>query len=239
MLVANGFYAIFEGVDGAGKSTMIEAVKSKLSDILVRNDCDPSIIKVCISPGSTPLGKHIRQLVKYPSTISSDIVIDDLSRQMLYMVDTINCVKTILEPSLSDGKIILADRSSFISAMAYGMADGLQYHDIEKLFDIITPPKADKLFVLQIQPETSFERLSKIKDSKDHYDEKPVDFFRKVCDIYNKLITGPPERTVLVSRSVNIDNVVYIDATLDVESISNDIAESIYQAILSKNSEAL
>lgn len=226
-----GFYVIFEGSDGAGKSTIMGKVAKSLEEKL-KGTYDDKIIQTQ-HPGSTPLGKHIRQLVKYPQKIDKDIIIDDLSRQMLYMVDTISFVKTILEPSLDAGKIIFADRSTYISAMVYGLADGLKLHDIERLFDILSPPKANKLIVLQVPAAVSRDRISSSRGDKDHYDNKNMAFFERISSNYESLITKSAEQTALVSRTVCVNDVLSIDATLPIHKIVEIIVESLYSSYLS------
>lgn len=220
-----GFYVIFEGNEGAGKTTVMKRVAEELQKKL--ESIDPQEILLTHQPGSTPLGKHIRQLVKYPQTINDDIVVDDLSRQMLYMIDTINFVKSILEPSLNDNKIIFTDRSTYISAIVYGLSDGLEIRDIEKLFDILIPPRADKLIILQLPATVSKDRLANSRDDDDHYDNKPIEFFEKVSNHYDNLITNSPEQTTLVSRSVSIDDVMYVDATLPLHQVIDIIVKEL------------
>lgn len=237
----NGFYVIFEGSDGSGKTTTMRMVAHALSNKLKEMSIYKDII-LTQHPGSTPLGKHIRQLVKFPHQIDPMIKIDELSRQMLYMVDTVNFIKTLLEPSLADGKIVFADRSSFISALVYGLADGLKLQDIESLLDVITPPKADRLIVLQLPANISIERMRNSRavygtdgaGELDHYDKQPLEFFHKINSIYDTLTTSSPEQTVLVSRSVRVNDLKYFDATLTIDDLVSSITDDLFNAIIAK-----
>lgn len=230
-----GFYTIFEGSDGAGKSTVMERVATLLETRLQSEGLIADTIIRTQHPGSTALGKHIRQLVKYPQKIDQTIKIDDLSRQMLYMVDTINFVKTLLEPSLANGKILFADRNTYISAIIYGLTDGLDLKDIEKLFDILTPPKADKLIVLQVPATISRERVRMNReDDGDYYDQKDISFFERISDHYENLITRSAEQTALVSRAVRIDDVVSVDATLPIHKIVEIVTDELYKTYIER-----
>src|SRR5688572_9648711 len=135
----HGLYIVFEGPDGAGKSSTMKAVAEALP---TRLSCSQPL-RLTNDPGSTPLGAHLRKLVKNPELIDPAITIDSLSLQTLYMVDTISFIKQILEPALANDEIVFADRSSFVSAMAYGLSEGLDFPVIERLFQLITPPQAD------------------------------------------------------------------------------------------------
>lgn len=216
----SGLYVIFEGNDGAGKTTTMSAVADEMKNRF------PGFNPILTHhPGSTSLGKHLRKLVKFPEQIDPNIHIDDLSRQMLYMVDTVSFIKTILEPALENNQSVFADRSSFISALVYGLADGLSLNDIMKLFEIITPPKANRLYILQCPSHISKERIKAERGTLDHYDKKPSDFFTKVENIYNNLITGSSDRTILVTKAVTLDNIVYVDTTMPKNRVVQTIAD--------------
>jgi dTMP kinase len=163
-------------------------------------------------PGSTPLGQHLRKLVKYPEQIDEAIQMDDLSRQALYMVDTISFIRSILEPALEQKEIVFADRSSFISALVYGSVDGLAAEDINRLFNLIVPPKADRVYILSCPWHVGKARIQG-RNNLDHYDKKPDEFYERVQQTYDDLLVGPSERTIAVSMSVDLDNVIYVDAS--------------------------
>lgn len=217
-----GLFVVFEGNDGAGKSSTMEAVARALP---MRAGRDLPI-RLTNHPGSTPLGSHLRKLVKYPESIDPSITIDSLSRQVLYMVDTISFVKQVLNPALERGEIVFADRSSFISAIVYGTAEGLKLSDVEKLFQLITPPRMDRLYILRCPWEVGKRRLDS-RGNLDHFERKPVDFFQKVEKTYDELVTGPAERTLLVSRSVSPRDITYVDSTLSSERVVNKIVDDL------------
>lgn len=221
-----GLYVVFEGSDGAGKSTTMKAVAEALPKKLGREIA----LQLTNHPGSTPLGAHLRTLVKYPETIDPKIEIDSLSRQILYMVDTVSFIKQLLQPAIDSGTTVFADRSSFISALVYGTAEGLKVGDIERLFQLITPPKMDRLYVLRCPWQVGKQRLD-TRGNPDHFERKPAEFFRKVEEAYERLITGPEDRTLLVSKSVSPRNVRFIDSTLPLDNVVNTITADLVVAI--------
>lgn len=219
-----GMYVVFEGNDGAGKSTTMKMVADQLKQRLRDSGLPVPTVHLTHHPGSTPLGKHLRKLVKYPEEIDPNISIDSLSRQILYMVDTVSFVKQVLEPAIEAGEWVFADRSSYISALVYGTAEGLTLADVDRLFQLLTPPKMDRLFVLRCPWHVGKERLQQRAERFDHFERKPSTFFQKVEEIYNNLITGPSDRTMLVSKSVALENVIYSDSTLPLASVVDKIS---------------
>ncbi len=231
-----GLYVVFEGNDGAGKSTTMRAVAEALPKKLGQQ----IELELTNHPGSTPLGKHLRQLVKYPETIDSEIKIDSLSRQILYMVDTVSFIKQKLTPALEAGRTVFADRSSFISALVYGTAEGLNMADVDRLFQLITPPKMDRLYILRCPWQVGKQRLD-TRNNPDHYERQSSEFFRKVEESYDRLVSGSEERTLLVSRSVSPKNIVYVDSILPldrvVDTITTDLVNVIHDLASSSSEE--
>jgi thymidylate kinase len=152
------------------------------------------------------------------------------------MVDTISFIKQRLEPALAAGDMVFADRSSFISALVYGTAEGLSLTDVDRLLQLIDPPKADRLYVLRCPWVVGKERLAQ-RSNPDHFERKPDSFFTKIEDVYNNLVTGPAERTLLVTKSVHPANIVYIDSTLPLNRVVDTIVEDLIKEMVRLHSE--
>jgi dTMP kinase len=216
-------FIIFEGCDGSGKSSTMAKIASRVKE--ARPDFSPVMTG---QPGSTPLGKHIRRLVKFPHDIDPNIQIDNLSRQLLYMVDMINYINVILKPSLLNNIPVLADRSSFISGMIYGLAEGLSYQDIKKLFDLIEPVRADRCYIFICDPAIAIARMAKDRlQNADHFDSKPIEFAHRIYELYKNILNGPVEQNMLLLKSANISDIHIIDTDDDQESIVDFISKDI------------
>ena len=226
-----GLYAIFEGIDGSGKtSTMLmvaEELEGKLSEVL------PTVppIRNTHHPGHTPLGAHLRQLIRHPKDIGEDIEIDELSRQFLYMTDTTSFIKSFLEPALEAKEIVFADRSSYISGLAFGCVDGVPAKEIIRLYSVVVPPRADRLYIFQCPVEMARQRISVDERRKDRYDKLPEEFHQRVSDVYDNIATGSPERIMLLSRCVALENIVYVDSSAPQEEVVNIIVADLMRLL--------
>lgn len=223
----NGLYVIFEGNEGTGKTSTMKAVAEAMQDRLQA--------RLTHHPGSTPLGAHLRKLVKYPKEIDPTIEIDPLSRQCLYMADTVNFVEMILKPSLAAGETVFADRSTFISGLVYATAEDVDQQEIFRLLQLINPPRADRLYVLQCPWEVSRERVRSSRgETTDHYDSQSDAFFQKVQRIYDNLLTGSAEQTMMVSRVAALENVIYVDASQPPSKVVQDIVTDMDRVLASR-----
>ena len=230
--MSNGLYCVIEGIEGAGKTTVTKMVAERLQTILLNKHIVPTR-----HPGATPLGAHLRLLTKYPWKINPEIKLDALSSQLLMVVDNTCFVNTILNPCLKNGDIVLADRSNFISSIAYGIADGLNYHQIDQMFKIAQPPKANRLYVLQLPWEVARKRMADQgggdQQGLDRFEQKGDAFFYKVKETYDNLITGPRELLMVVNHSVALENIKYLDATLPQETTVKYIVNDICRLLVS------
>jgi dTMP kinase len=223
MINHDGVYIVFEGVDFTGKTTAATNVKNILHNNI--HDADTILTK---HPGATPLGQHLRKLVKTPAEFDTNIKVDPISAQLLMMVDQICFINTILWPNLNDGNIVLADRSNFVSAIAYGIPEGVTTGQLNKTFRLADSPAPDRIFILSAPWETIEDRMRSRGKEIDRFEDNGNNYLKQVADIYRTLI----ERTdlmVLLSDYVPIENIRYIDATQSAEAIAKQIAAEVQQ----------
>ncbi len=97
--VRNGFFVVFEGGDGVGKSTQARLLASRLAAEGI-----PHL--VTHEPGGTWLGAKIRGLVLNPA--SGDI--SPIAEALLYIADKAQHVVELIRPALARGEVVVCDR---------------------------------------------------------------------------------------------------------------------------------
>lgn len=200
-------YYVFEGPDGSGKSTLLQAVGQKLLT-------SGYVVQFTRSPGQTSLGQQLRKMV-----LEGSLNIDELSRQILFMADTVNYYETYLKPLLRESKpgtIVLQDRSSYISSVVYGMADGLKFEPLARMLSIYKPIRASKVFIMDTPAEICHERRVEATKFKDIYDVKPLEFYKKCANTYSQFLTDSSLR-LLLSDLVWLYDVDYISSNWDLD----------------------
>jgi dTMP kinase len=222
-----GLYIVFEGVDYSGKSTLAHLVMEELRNTQL--DC-----VLTSHPGSTPLGKHLRKLVKTPEAFNEPegepITIDSLSVQMLLMVDHACFVNTKLIPYLENSGIMLADRSDYISCIVYGVSEGLKLTTINKLLSLVQSPAPDRVFIISNRWETIIERMRKSENrsKSDRYDHNEG-LLQKIRDLYDNLLTLNPEALMMLSRYVPLEHIKYVNGDAPAIELAKTIAQHIIQ----------
>ena len=97
-------YVIFEGIDGAGKSTQIARLAVAYPQAIVTKE-----------PGGTKLGENLREILLKENDL------DKRAEILLFLADRAEHFGKIIKPN--SNKMILSDRG-FVSGMAYALAGG-------------------------------------------------------------------------------------------------------------------
>ncbi len=138
--VARGRLIVFEGGEGAGKSTQLDRVMQRLSDAGI----------VCAKfrePGGTTLGDEIRRLLLDPTATMTP-----RAEALLFMASRAELVARHVRPAISAGTVVLLDRF-FLSTYAYQIAGrGLPSTDVRSANLVATEGLVPDLTILLTLP---------------------------------------------------------------------------------------
>ena len=198
-------YVCFEGIDGAGKSTLIAAVAQVYA-------ARGKKVQVTREPGGSEFGGSIRQVVQH-----MEAPLDSRAEFLLYAADRAQHYAQCVHPAQAQGVLLLSDRS-FISSLAYqGYGRGLDLDVLKTVNRWALHNTLPDLFVyLKLSPEKAFERLHKRAEPLTRFETEKHSFFQKVAAGYDQLFTeyGP---VLIVDAQQSPDAVLnavitYIDA---------------------------
>jgi len=187
--VRPGFFIAFEGGEGAGKSTQLEALVNWLE---ARGDD----VVTTREPGGTSIGEHIRKVLLDPACKD----MDPHAEALLYAADRAQHVAEVIKPALEEGKTVVSDR--FIdSSLAYqGLARGLGLQDIYEISKWAVDNTLPELVVyLKLDAETGLRRKT---SEPDRIELEKDGFHEKVADAYTELARTFPDRFVVVDAAL-------------------------------------
>ncbi len=168
-----GLFIVFEGVEGAGKSTQIKAV----SDRLARAGVDHVLIR---EPGGTVVGERARDLVLDPA-----LEMCAEAELFLYLTSRAEFVRRLVIPALKQDRLVLADRYE-LSTFAYqGAARGLNLKQVREANRLATGGlEPDLTVLLRIDPERGRGRQS---GEPDRLERERTEFHRAVAVAYDRM----------------------------------------------------
>tara|TARA_B110000014_G_scaffold84392_1_gene57770 strand:- start:301 stop:909 length:609 start_codon:yes stop_codon:yes gene_type:complete len=168
----NCSYLAFEGIDGSGKTTLIDELSKKLTE----SNVDFNIVR---EPGGSKLGEGIRELL-----LSHDYNVDPTSEALLMSASRAQLIQEIVKPAINNGQVVITDRSAYSSVAYQGVGRDLGYQKIYELNDLaIDSFWPEKVILLDIDPKISLSR----QKVADRIGSGEISFFNKVRDGYLQL----------------------------------------------------
>jgi dTMP kinase len=181
-------FVVFEGGEGAGKSTQIhsfvEWLRSRGEDVVVTRE-----------PGGTEIGARIRAILLDPDSRTMDA----RTEALLYAADRAQHVAQVIKPALQAGKIVVSDRFLDSSLAYQGLARGL---GLDEVYEIsrwaIDGALPDLVLWLRVDPEVGLRRLN---ETPDRMEAEEGDFHDRVAAAYLELSERFPERFVVLDAT--------------------------------------
>jgi dTMP kinase len=196
MLQYTGKFITLEGIEGVGKTTNRDYIRSLLEQAG----------KHCVEtrePGGTPLGEALRELLLQHKHQGMSA---DAELLMMFAARSEHLHKVIL-PALQAGKVVLCDRFTEATYAYQGGGRGLNDKKISDLENWVQGDlRPDLTIVLDAPVATGRERAGQ-RSAPDRIEKEHNDFFERVRHTYLELARHYPDRIVVVDASVTIEKV--------------------------------
>jgi len=195
-----GKLIVFEGVEGAGKTTQMQ----RLIHLLRVSYFQKVRLVVTREPGGTELGKGLRHLLLKQDPGES---VSDRAELLMYAADRAQHVETFLKPELSKGTIVLCDRFTDSTIAYQGYGRNLNLNLIKQLNAIATGGlESDLTLWLDINVEAGLARV-KARGERDRIEQADLKFHRLVQQGFADLAEEHKSRIVRINGDRNEDEV--------------------------------
>lgn len=207
-----GIFVVFEGGEGAGKSTQIQHLASLLRlqgrDVLVTRE-----------PGATEVGARIRRMVlethASPSGPLGATALAPRAEALLYAADRAHHVSTVVRPALARGAVVISDRYVDSSLAYQGAGRSLAVDEISWLSAWATGGLKPHLVILMdIDPKVGLARAG-MRGLPDRLEQESIDFHERVRLGFQELAAKEPSRYLV------------LDATRDEKELAEEIAAKV------------
>jgi dTMP kinase len=188
-----GRFISFEGIDGAGKSTHIQAV----ADWFRTRGAD---VQLSREPGGTPLAETLRELV-----LSQPM--GSLTEVLLMFAGRRDHIETVIKPALAAGKTLLCDRFTDASFAYQGGGRGLPLSVLEPLADWVQEGTEPELTLWFDLPSAQAATRRAGAREADRIEQQDLDFFERVRAAYARRAEQAPRRIVRIDASGTVEQV--------------------------------
>ncbi len=194
----------FEGVEGAGKSTVIRALAAEF-------EARGMGVVSTREPGEGEFGQAIRRLILEGGEMSA------IAELFLFLADRAQHVQSVIQPALKCRKIVLCDRFADSTIVYQGYGRGLDLAMLRELNDLATAGiDPDLTLLLDIDPRISLERLTK----RDRLDGESISFHETVRRGFLAEAERQPDRWLVVDASLSTEEVT--------QACSNFVMNKVY-----------
>lgn len=183
-----GRFITFEGIDGAGKSSHIEALAAWL-----RARGHP--VLVTREPGGTPLAEQLRELVLHQP-------MDPLTESLLVFAARRDHLVGAIEPALAAGTTVLCDRFTDASFAYQGGGRGFDLDVLARLEAWVQQGRQPDLTLwFEVAPAVAAQRRAAVR-APDRFESQDPAFFERVHAAYAARAAAQPARFARLDASL-------------------------------------
>jgi dTMP kinase len=199
--VSDGLFISFEGIDGAGKSTHIEALAQAFRDA-------GRTVVLTREPGGTPLAEQLRAL-------ALNAPMDPLTEALLMFAARRDHLATVIEPALARGDVVICDRFTDATFAYQGAGRGFDrgvLAQLERWVQSVEALPAGQLrqpqltLLFEVPPEVAAQRLAGAR-APDRFEAQPLAFFQRVAQGYAERAAADPARFARIRADVSREEV--------------------------------
>ena len=195
----NGYFITFEGSEGCGKTTQIEALAKAL-------EAEGKTVLITREPGGTIIGEKIRNLLQDPS---HDNAISDMTELLLFSASRAELIASRIQPALDRGEIVICDRFYDSTYVYQGLGRAIDMIIVEQLNQItVGSLKPDLTILLDLDAKIGIQRAqSRQSGELDRIENESLAFFEAVREGYLELAKKETERFKIINGLLSVDQI--------------------------------
>ena len=195
----HGKFIVVEGLEGAGKSSVIGLVKNTLIDAGIS-------VELTREPGGTPMAEAIRECVKHDWEES---VAEETELLLMYAAQ-VQLLKNRILPALERGCWVVGDRHDLSSQAYQGGGRGVDASTMQAISEIALGGfKPDLTLYLDVEPATGLAR-ARGRGELDRIEQAGLAFFERT-------------RARYLSLAENDNSIVVVNAMNDMPEVHRDV----------------
>ncbi len=193
-----GIFISFEGIDGAGKSSHLQAVADAFR-------LQGKTLVQTREPGGTALAEKLRELVLHDA-------MDPLCEALLVFAARRDHLQQVIEPALARGEVVLCDRFTDATFAYQGGGRGFDLQVLSQLEQWVQAlpdgrlRQPDLTVWFEINPAVAAQRLAAAR-VPDRFESQPQTFFQLVHEAYEARARAEAQRFARIAADAPMEAV--------------------------------
>jgi dTMP kinase len=201
----NGLLVGVEGIDGCGKTSLIQAVAQLLS----LQHITPVLTR---EPGGTKFGLQLRQILQYRDQIGN---LDAKAEYLLFAADRAQHFTQVVIPNLQAGRLVISDRTGDSSLVYQGYGRGLDLKMLAQINSWATCLVIPNLIIyLRIDAQTAQARVRARAEKLTAFEQVEQAFFEKLINGFDAIYQ-------------NQEHVLILDGKLPTQLLAEQVVQKI------------
>jgi dTMP kinase len=193
-----GFMLVFDGSNGAGKTTVINEVEQYLSS----NNYQVLLTR---EPGGTAIGEKIREVILDVATPE----MTDITELMLFGAGRAQHVQEKIKPALLAGNIVISDRFDAATFSFQHYARGIDLDTIITINNLaLNGFQPDMNIILDLDPKEGLQRVKRRGEGLDRLEDEKLEFLVKARNGYLKQAEQQPDKFTIIDASQSKEQVL-------------------------------
>lgn len=193
----DGRFITVEGGEGAGKTTALNFIYEKLSNLGYQ-------VTLTREPGGIEISEQIREIILDPNHRG----MEKRTEALLYAAARRQHLIEKINPALKAGEIVLCDRFIDSSLTYQGYARGIGIDEILKINDFAINGFMPSLTLyFDVHPTVGLNRIVSNQREQNRLDLESLSFHERVYDGYQLLLTRYPERIKRINANQDLVDV--------------------------------
>jgi len=193
-----GFFLVFEGGEGTGKSTVVNWLKGKLEDY-------GKIVFLTREPGGngSPVAEKIRSII-----LDKENNVLPLTEAYLFAASRTQHVEEVILPHLNNGEVVICDRFVYSSYAYQGGGRDLGLKTIKTINEFaIQGCSPDLVLLFDLDPTLGLQRKRQARQEFDRLDNETLKFHQRVRETYLNLARENPELIIIINVEKTLEEV--------------------------------
>lgn len=184
----SGYFFVFDGMDGSGKSTAIKTVANRL------RSAGHQVLETR-EPGGNPLAERIRACMLADWSPKMPIETELL---LVFAARAAHLEQTVT-PALNSGQIVLCDRFVDSSYVYQGVLGGVDMAWLEQLEARVVKRPPDQCFIFDLEVDLAIQRMRQ-RGNEDRFDRQGREAIQALRDAYRQRLNASCRSLIDASR---------------------------------------